>query len=227
MIQQNLFETCSSCYSINLSDCAEQITINAGLAPNRNYVYCLTDKFGNKYKHEAGTDSNGSFTINAGDLPPGLFMHWSGALALQVFPSMHSCEAESLTLCERSYNCVLIQFAKVQSEQDLSQAIIPCCNQVQPQPASDVKLEWISYDCESSKLQFGYMLNGIPQGNYDVSVNAGGTSFNTTIAVGDSNTGTDAVLINLPPGNYEVSIKVNGVLSNPYPLIIPVCEPVS
>lgn len=75
---------CNPCFSDFIAKCNLHIQVYAQLAPLSDYIWIITDKFGNKYQGEFTTDSDGFWQIPVDELPSGLLTQYSGEFTLQV-----------------------------------------------------------------------------------------------------------------------------------------------
>lgn len=87
----------SSCNSNSFTDfiarCTDAIRVYAQLDPFTNYSWVIEDKFGNKYKGNFTTDTEGFWEIPVDDtaLPPGMFTEYSGTFKITVLDAT-SCK---------------------------------------------------------------------------------------------------------------------------------------
>jgi hypothetical protein len=75
---------CNSCFQDYLAKCNLAIRVYAQLTPATDYIWVITDKFGNKYQGDFTTDADGFWEIQVADLPSGMLTQYSGDFTLQV-----------------------------------------------------------------------------------------------------------------------------------------------
>ena len=79
-----------------LSNCNDQIVLNALLTPGQLYKWVFTNRLGNEYSGTANADVYGtSLTIDITDtdtIPAGLFSNYSGAFSLKLFDTTDECK---------------------------------------------------------------------------------------------------------------------------------------
>lgn len=119
---------CSSCYNVELPECASVITLRAGLQADQDYIVIIADKFNNKYGVEVTSDVTGVVVFDANIVPAGTFNRYAGDFKLEVKLQGDNCNPETLRFCCNDtltdYSCVIMSF--IESDQD---AIIGCiCN---------------------------------------------------------------------------------------------------
>ncbi len=107
---------CSSCISITLPQCPEQIVVNAGLLSNTQYRWEMTDKFDKIYNGISITDGTGILAIDVidnADIPKGLFMPFSGVFILKAYQWISAFvlgDAAQFTVNDVDYDCVELRF---------------------------------------------------------------------------------------------------------------------
>lgn len=94
---------CNSCFSDFIAKCNLHIQVYAQLAPLSDYIWIITDKFGNKYQGDFTTDSDGFWQIPVDELPSGLLTQYSGEFTLQVQDS--GCKPTKFKLAGE-YDCI-------------------------------------------------------------------------------------------------------------------------
>jgi hypothetical protein len=94
---------CNSCFRDFLAKCNLSIQVYAQLAPLTDYIWIITDKFGNKYQGEFTTDADGFWEIQVSDLPPGMLTQYSGDFTLQVQDS--GCKPVKFKMAGE-YDCI-------------------------------------------------------------------------------------------------------------------------
>lgn len=123
--------SCGYSFKCTLVECPEIIKVWAGLLPNTDYAWLITDKHDNEYYEYFTTDANGNFeidvtTLTASDtFPQGLFNHHAGYFTLQIreIPDYYS-EPVTLKFCEDQYDSITLDFIK--SNKDSSYQHIKC-----------------------------------------------------------------------------------------------------
>lgn len=122
-----LLQDCEGCYPISLPECAETITVNAGLEPNTKYYVQLINRFGQIFEADFTTDAKGQVPIDTTQYPAGLFSHTAGTFKLSIFKNpVQNAIPETLTLCDVEHTCVAITFTQVFSiTDDLLSVTIP------------------------------------------------------------------------------------------------------
>ena len=96
---------CNCCFQDYLAKCNLSIQVYAQLSPLSDYIWIITDKFGNKYQGEFTTDSNGFWEIPVDELPSGLLTQYSGDFTLQVQDT--SCKPVKFKVAQE-YDCINI-----------------------------------------------------------------------------------------------------------------------
>ena len=94
---------CNCCFTDFIAKCNLSIQVYAQLAPLSDYIWIITDKFGNKYQDEFTTDSNGFWEIPVDQLPSGLLTQYSGEFTLQVQDS--GCKPVKFKIAQE-YDCI-------------------------------------------------------------------------------------------------------------------------
>lgn len=94
---------CNPCFSDFIAKCNLRIQVYAQLAPLSDYIWIITDKFGNKYQGDFTTDSDGFWQIPVDELPSGLLTQYSGEFTLQVQDS--GCKPTKFKLAGE-YDCI-------------------------------------------------------------------------------------------------------------------------
>lgn len=94
---------CNPCFSDFIAKCNLHIQVYAQLAPLSDYIWIITDKFGNKYQGDFTTDSDGFWQIPVDQLPSGLLTQYSGEFTLQVQDS--GCKPTKFKLAGE-YDCI-------------------------------------------------------------------------------------------------------------------------
>lgn len=94
---------CNCCFVDYLAKCNLSVQVYAQLAPLTDYIWIITDKFGNKYQGEFSTDSNGFWQIPVDELPSGLLTQYSGEFTLQVMDS--GCKPAKFKVAQES-DCI-------------------------------------------------------------------------------------------------------------------------
>lgn len=94
---------CNCCFVDFIAKCNLRIQVYAQLAPLTDYIWIITDKFGNKYQGEFTTDSDGFWQIPVDELPGGLLTQYSGEFTLQVQDS--GCKPTKFKLAGE-YDCI-------------------------------------------------------------------------------------------------------------------------
>lgn len=78
-----------------LSNCGDEIVLNAQLTPGQSYKWQITDKFNHVYEGEANADPYGtSLTIdltNPAEIPAGLINAYGGDYTLRLFDTTDQC----------------------------------------------------------------------------------------------------------------------------------------
>ena len=119
---------CTECYTIKLPECAETITIDGGLDPEKEFWVEITNRFGQHFDVRKTTDVDGKIELDVSEYQEGLFVKSAGTFTLKVKKTFGAeCVPETLTLCEAEYNCVNISFYPVlmPTDEELA-ATIPC-----------------------------------------------------------------------------------------------------
>lgn len=94
---------CNCCFTDYIAKCNLAIQVYAQLAPLSDYIWIITDKFGNKYQGEFTTDADGFWEIPVDQLPSGLLTQYSGEFTLQVQDS--GCKPVKFKIAAE-YDCV-------------------------------------------------------------------------------------------------------------------------
>lgn len=94
---------CNCCFTDYLAKCNLSLQVYAQLAPLSDYIWVITDKFGNKYQGEFTTDSNGFWEIPVDELPAGLLTQYSGEFTLQVQDT--GCKPVKFKIAQE-YDCI-------------------------------------------------------------------------------------------------------------------------
>lgn len=94
---------CNCCFVDFIAKCNLAIQVYAQLAPLSDFIWIITDKFGNKYQGEFTTDSDGFWEIPVDQLPSGLLTQYSGEFTLQVQDS--GCKPTKFKIAAE-YDCI-------------------------------------------------------------------------------------------------------------------------
>ena len=94
---------CNSCFQDYLAKCNLTIQVFAQLSPLTEYIWIITDKFGNLYQGEFMSDADGFWEIAVADLPPGMLTQYSGNFTLQVQDS--GCKPVKFKVAQE-YDCI-------------------------------------------------------------------------------------------------------------------------
>jgi len=94
---------CNCCFTDYLAKCNLSIQVYAQLSPLTDYIWVITDKFGNKYQGEFTTNSDGFWEIPVDELPSGLLTQYSGEFTLQVQDS--GCKPVKFKVAQE-YDCI-------------------------------------------------------------------------------------------------------------------------
>lgn len=94
---------CNPCFSDFIAKCNLHIQVYAQLAPLSDYIWIITDKFGNKYQGDFTTDSDGFWQIPVDQLPSGLLTQYSGEFTLQV--QVIGCKPTKFKVAQE-YDCI-------------------------------------------------------------------------------------------------------------------------
>lgn len=114
-----LIQDCTGCYKISLPECAETITVDAGLAVVTKYYVHLINRFGQIFEAEFTTDADGKLAIDTTLFEAGLFSHTAGVFKLVIFKNpTYNAIPETLNLCGVGHTCVAITFTRVLSITD-------------------------------------------------------------------------------------------------------------
>ena len=95
------------CYEAIISTCSSDIFLRAGLTPDTEYYWVLTDRHNNIYQRKVSTDDTGTLTLEAAALPQGL-NKYSGTLNLSIREGNDYLQSVELTFDGENYSCVLI-----------------------------------------------------------------------------------------------------------------------
>jgi hypothetical protein len=94
---------CNCCFQDFLAKCNLEIQVYAQLSPLSDYIWIITDKFGNKYQGEFTTDADGFWTIPVDELPSGMLTQYSGDFSLQVQDT--GCKPVKFKVAQE-YDCI-------------------------------------------------------------------------------------------------------------------------
>jgi hypothetical protein len=130
----NLLEDCELCYPFTLSEFPETIVIEAGLDPNEEYYFKVTDKFGNSQVTVPLTpDADGIVTIQVvtagyasssfiNEPSPAWFNKNAGRFYIEASLATDIWEPERLWLGSEPYSeyeCVVVEFVNDDSEKNV------------------------------------------------------------------------------------------------------------
>jgi hypothetical protein len=108
----DLLENCNICYSVELSQFSDSITIKARLTASTGYYIKVTDKFGNAYTtEEIETDGSGYLVMPVPiSFPTGWFNRNAGGFNFQISKTTQPWAPETLTFGSSTYTCVAVEF---------------------------------------------------------------------------------------------------------------------
>lgn len=95
--------SCSTCFTDFIAKCNLQLQVYAQLAPLSDYIWIISDKFGNKYQGDFTTDSNGFWVVPVDQLPSGLLTQYSGLFTLEAQDS--GCKPVKFKVAQE-YSCI-------------------------------------------------------------------------------------------------------------------------
>lgn len=98
-------ETCDECYSMELTT-ASSFNIPAGLTPAATYYLWVRDKFGNLYQDTIVVNGDGSFDIQTGDFPDGLFNIYAGAFTVFLSTDTEGLELVPMNFSMTMWSCL-------------------------------------------------------------------------------------------------------------------------
>lgn len=108
---------CSTCYETTLKACPATIDLIAGLSPNTTYYWLLTTPRRTLFQRQETTDANGKLTIDCNaSFPAGLLNQHAGFFELEVREGDNYLNTVPLTIGNKTYDCVMIQFANIDAE---------------------------------------------------------------------------------------------------------------
>lgn len=82
-----------------LSNCNDEIVLNALLTAGQTYKWTITNRLGNQYSGTSAADVYGtSLTIDLEDLPEGLINNYAGGFYLELFDTTDECKAISFKM---------------------------------------------------------------------------------------------------------------------------------
>lgn len=124
--------SCSTSFQVTLAECCESIVVSAGLLPNTDYAWLLTDIHGTEFYEYAQTDANGDFTIDltSAIFTDGMFNRHSGVYTIEVFQYYpyyyNSGVPTTLTFCATDYDSILLDFTSKRTTQQTAIQYIKC-----------------------------------------------------------------------------------------------------
>lgn len=82
---------CNEFFEDYISNCNDNIEVNAAFDPLTLLKWVLTAPNGNEYYGEATTEADGQLLIPVADLPAGLLNQYAGMFKLQFFDTPYQC----------------------------------------------------------------------------------------------------------------------------------------
>jgi hypothetical protein len=118
--------SCSTCYEVALPACRDVITVKAGLSPNNQVTWVITDKFGTKYRETVDTDGSGNFEIDTTVLPDDLLNPHAGTFTLEILNS--AGQTQTVTFEDEEYTCISMRFYEDSTPEVYAPAEIPAAS---------------------------------------------------------------------------------------------------
>lgn len=92
---------CQKCFSDFIIGAPSAVRVNALLTPETDYVWELTDGFGNIYHQDFTTESDGIGYLDMSQMPPGFANAAQAPLSIRVKESASDCEYVPLVVAQR------------------------------------------------------------------------------------------------------------------------------
>lgn len=83
--------SCSNNFHDYISNCNDELKVNALLLPATPYTWIIIDKFGRQYSGVSISDADGFIKIAISDLPNGFFTEFSGEFILHILDPEDDC----------------------------------------------------------------------------------------------------------------------------------------
>lgn len=104
---------CQACAEYSIKSCSSTIELKAGLSPNTEYYWLITNPKNKVYQRRATTDDTGKLTIDATVFPAGLLNPYAGMFELQIRDGSDYLTVVPMTLQGASFDCIKFSFQDI------------------------------------------------------------------------------------------------------------------